>query len=250
MESPVDLTVSGSISQFGVREGQHHSRHASSSVISNSAAVSPSSISGRLFGISSDEQQPGSSSASVGHLSSDEILDLSETTRKAVSAMLSMPLEGADVAGVSGWLGEGYTPMEMLNEDEVKETLATTSHIVVREREQQLRRQQQEMRHLMHRQQLQNIVMRQGSAAAVATAAAAVGTDVPVTVYPLSAASYSRVVMLSSASEGGLVSAEFVGPQSDSAVVSLAARRSLFSKRGDDDEPPALYPLPSDEEDI
>ncbi|KAJ2882181.1 hypothetical protein IWW38_005693 [Coemansia aciculifera] len=247
MESPVDSTVSGSISQFGVREGQHHSRHASSSVISNSAAVSPSSISGRLFGISSDEQQPGSSSASVGHLSSDEILDLSETTRKAVSAMLSMPLEGADVAGVSGWLGEGYTPMEMLNEDEVKETLATTSHIVVREREQQLRRQQQEMRHLMHRQQLQSIVTRQGSAAIVA---AAVGTDVPATVYPLSAASDSRVVMLSSASEGGLVSAEFVGPQSDSAVVSLAARRSLFNKRGDDDEPPALYPLPSDEEDI
>ncbi|KAJ2328512.1 hypothetical protein GGI00_004174, partial [Coemansia sp. RSA 2681] len=215
MESPLESAVSGSISQFSVRGG-HHSRHSSKPTSPSASNKSPVS-----------DEQLGSA---VGHFSSDEIQDLSETTRKAVAAMLSMPLEGADVAGVSGWLGEGYTPMEMLNEDEVKETLATTSHIVVRERELHLRRQQQEMRHLLHRQQVQNIVDRQQGGRDGSRRATSVG-----------AKSDSTTVALLAAG---------VGPQSESGV-DLVVSHSLFNK-GDEQpqrsEPPALYPLPSDEE--
>ncbi|KAJ2156444.1 Suppressor of Sensor Kinase (SLN1), partial [Coemansia sp. RSA 552] len=63
-------------------------------------------------------------------LSKQQIQILSETTRMAVSSLLSMPLEGADVSGVSGWLGEGNTPMELLNSDEIKEAVATASQNV------------------------------------------------------------------------------------------------------------------------
>ncbi|KAJ2438154.1 hypothetical protein GGF42_008390 [Coemansia sp. RSA 2424] len=217
MESPIESAVSGSISQFSVRDC-HYSRHSSKPTSPSASNKSPVS----------DEQQ----GSAVGHLSSDEIQDLSETTRKAVAAMLSMPLEGADVAGVSGWLGEGYTPMEMLNEDEVKETLATTSHIVVRERELHLRRQQQEMRHLLHRQQVQNIVDRQQQQGGLYGSRRATSVG---------AKSDSTTVALLAAG---------VGPQSESGV-DLVISHSLFNK-GDEQpqrsEPPALYPLPSDEE--
>ncbi|KAI7825021.1 hypothetical protein BX661DRAFT_199543 [Kickxella alabastrina] len=100
--------------------------------------------------------------STLKQLSSDQIQDLSDTTRKALSAMLSLPLEGADVAGVSGWLGEGNTPMEMFDAEEVKETVATTSQLIMRQREQQLRRQQQELRYVMHRQQSQKIIKSSG----------------------------------------------------------------------------------------
>ncbi|KAJ1943471.1 Suppressor of Sensor Kinase (SLN1) [Linderina pennispora] len=78
-------------------------------------------------------------------LSSDEQLDVAELTRKAVSALLRLPLEGSDVSGVAGWLGQDNTPLALLDEDEVKETVAATSQIVVRQRELQIRK-QQEMR--------------------------------------------------------------------------------------------------------
>ncbi|KAJ2830765.1 Suppressor of Sensor Kinase (SLN1), partial [Coemansia furcata] len=108
MESPMESAASGSVSQFDVGASNH---------------VGPTSPgeSNNILDTSGDEQH-----GSVGQLSNDEIQDLSDTTRMAVAAMLSMPLEGADVAGVSGWLGEGYTPMEILDVDEIKETLATT----------------------------------------------------------------------------------------------------------------------------
>ncbi|KAJ1800533.1 Suppressor of Sensor Kinase (SLN1) [Coemansia sp. RSA 2399] len=92
---------------------------------------------------------------SASALSSDEIQDLSETTRSVVTAMLSMPLEGVDVAGVAGWLGEGNTPMELLDAEEIKETVETTSHIVARQREQQIRR-QQVIRSQLNRQKSQD----------------------------------------------------------------------------------------------
>ncbi|KAJ2742332.1 Suppressor of Sensor Kinase (SLN1) [Coemansia sp. BCRC 34301] len=230
MESPVESAVSGSVSQFSVKEG-HHSRH--SSVVGGPAGSHPTSpgVSNKLFGTSSDGRQ-----GSAGLLSNDEIQDLSETTRKAVAAMLSMPLEGADVAGVSGWLGEGYTPMEMLNEDEVKETLATTSHIVVREREQQLRR-QQEMRHMLRRQQLQNVMVRQGHAGEDGSRNAT--TQSP------SAASDSRVTLASSGLPSALLD---VGPQSDSRVGMAARHSSIREEEAQRVEPPALYPLPSEED--
>ncbi|KAJ2547722.1 Suppressor of Sensor Kinase (SLN1) [Coemansia sp. RSA 1933] len=97
---------------------------------------------------------PTGASASAPVLSNDEIQDLSDTTRNVVTAMLSMPLEGVDVAGVAGWLGEGNTPMELLDAQEIQETVATTSHIVVRQREQQIR-QQQVMRNFMNHQKSQ-----------------------------------------------------------------------------------------------
>ncbi|KAJ2256667.1 Suppressor of Sensor Kinase (SLN1) [Coemansia sp. RSA 455] len=222
MESPIESVASGSVSQFDVVDSDRSRRKGSA------GPTSPSG-SNKLFGVGSDEQR-----GSTGQLSNDEIQDLSETTRKAVAAMLSMPLEGADVAGVSGWLGEGYTPMEMLNVEEVKETLATTSHIVVREREQQLRR-QQEMRFLLHRQQLHNTLSRQGLA------------DNSDTVAP-SSASVANDPQLRF-NDGGLQSTlTTVGLQSDSGVT-MAARYSELEDEGTQrSEPPALYPLPSDEE--
>ncbi|KAJ2056078.1 Suppressor of Sensor Kinase (SLN1) [Coemansia sp. S146] len=223
MESPIESAASGNVSQFDVVGSDLSRRNGST------GPTSPSG-SNRLFGISSDEQH-----GSMGQLSNDEIQDLSETTRKAVAAMLSMPLEGADVAGVSGWLGEGYTPMEMLNAEEVKETLATTSHIVVKEREQQLRR-QQEMRHLLHRQQLHNSLSRQGLADSGDAAAAPSSPSV---------ASDSRLTFNTGSLRSILTG---VGPQSDSGVT-MTARYSELEDEGEQiSEPPALYPLPSDEE--
>ncbi|KAJ1733921.1 Suppressor of Sensor Kinase (SLN1) [Coemansia biformis] len=107
----------------------------------------------------SAERAEAQAGGQAGFWSTDDIQDLTETTRKAVSAMLSMPLEGADVMGVSGWLGQGNTPMELLDIDEINETVATTSQNVVRQREQQLRR-QQEMSVLPRRGPLQSILQR------------------------------------------------------------------------------------------
>ncbi|KAJ2713609.1 Suppressor of Sensor Kinase (SLN1), partial [Coemansia spiralis] len=94
-----------------------------------------------------------------GAWSKDEINDFTETARKAVMAVLSMPLEGADVVGVSGWLGKGNTPMALLNIDEITEAVATTSQNVVRQREQQLRH-QQELHRLPRRGQMPSILQR------------------------------------------------------------------------------------------
>ncbi|KAJ2728915.1 Suppressor of Sensor Kinase (SLN1) [Coemansia sp. BCRC 34962] len=221
MESPIEPT-SGSVSQFDVVWKGHGQRSSSFEPVGTSE-------SSKLFGASGGEQPPGSTE----HLSNDEIQDLSETTRMAVAAMLSMPLEGADVAGVSGWLGEGFTPMEMLGVDEVNETLAATSHIVVREREQQLRR-QQEIRHLLHRQQFLNTLRRQTD-----------GSDTMVAVSSPSAASDSRLA-LNSGNLQSILTSE--GPQSDSGVTMTNRFSGIEDGGAQRSEPPALYPLPSDEE--
>ncbi|KAJ2611255.1 Suppressor of Sensor Kinase (SLN1) [Coemansia sp. RSA 1365] len=100
------------------------------------------------------ETSADNSAVVADRLSPDNIQDISETTRKVVSTMLSIPLEGADVAGVSGWLGDANTPMGLLGIEEVRETLATTSQNVVRQREQQLRK-LHESRHQLNQMTLQ-----------------------------------------------------------------------------------------------
>ncbi|KAJ2484496.1 Suppressor of Sensor Kinase (SLN1) [Coemansia sp. RSA 2320] len=222
MGSPGDLAMlAGSVSQFSISSGS--SRRNSSST---------GSAASRLSDLGANE---ASMSNSTERLSSDVIQDLSDTTRKAVVALLSMPLEGADVAGVSGWLGEGNTPMEMLNADEVKETVATTSHIIVRQREQQLRR-QQEIRHMLHRQQFHDTMTRQGLASN--------GTELDggdVLELGPSIASDSRLAHYSTRIQSTLGDA---GSQPDSSSLAAAARTYDSQKS----EPPVLFPLPSDEE--
>ncbi|KAJ2387174.1 Suppressor of Sensor Kinase (SLN1) [Coemansia sp. RSA 2559] len=149
MDSPVDSVATPSeLHQFSA-ESADASRPISSpggnaDVYSNNMSAQESFPSGTV-----------GTDVSASALSSDEIQDLSETTRSVVTAMLSMPLEGVDVAGVAGWLGEGNTPMELLDAKEIKETVETTSHIVARQREQQIRR-QQVIRSQLNRQKSQD----------------------------------------------------------------------------------------------
>ncbi|KAJ2857538.1 Suppressor of Sensor Kinase (SLN1) [Coemansia erecta] len=174
------------------------------------------------------------SSSTAPQLSNDEIQDLSETTRKALSAMLNLPLEGADVSGVSGWLGEGNTPMGMLEAEEVKETVVTTSQLVMRQREQQLR-QQHELRHTLRKKHFKNMATRQ----------------------KLQASSSDFQLAQSSENDRACM-AKDLGPLSDSQVVATQTMQSLGVSDNDDaedlatqqpPEPPVLYPLPpSDEE--
>ncbi|KAJ2516041.1 Suppressor of Sensor Kinase (SLN1) [Coemansia sp. RSA 1939] len=152
MDSPVDsATTPSELSQF-LTNSAGASRPISRSDGDVNAVAQPGTWAG-----SSVSAEHGvlsgtvSTDVSASTLSNDEIQDLRDTTRNVVTAMLSMPLEGVDVAGVAGWLGEGNTPMELLDAEEIKETVATTSHIVARQREQQIRR-QQEMREYLSRQ--------------------------------------------------------------------------------------------------
>ncbi|KAJ1718998.1 Suppressor of Sensor Kinase (SLN1), partial [Coemansia erecta] len=182
-------------------------------------------------------QQPQQEQQHEQHqqLSNDEIHDLSETTRKALSAMLNLPLEGADVAGVSGWLGEGNTPMEMLEAAEVKETVATTSQLVMRQREQQLR-QQQDLRQAVHRQHFRNVILRQKISAS--------SSDTQLAQHP---------------HRQQVVADDKLGPLSDSGVETTLAESDVVAGEFENDgeeypaqqvsEPPALYPLPPSDED-
>ncbi|KAJ1876928.1 hypothetical protein LPJ57_004220 [Coemansia sp. RSA 486] len=154
--------------------------------------------------------------------------------------MLNLPLEGADVSGVSGWLGEGNTPMGMLEAEEVKETVVTTSQLVMRQREQQLRH-QQELRHALRKKHFKNVIMRQKAFASSSDTQLVQSTH------------HSRAAMENN-----------MGPLSDSEVVAKQTMQSLgVSETADTSEiadieelesqqqiePPALYPLPpSDEE--
>ncbi|KAJ2603115.1 Suppressor of Sensor Kinase (SLN1) [Coemansia sp. RSA 1722] len=182
-----------------------------------------------------------SSLSSAPLLSNDEIQDLSETTRKALSAMLNLPLEGADVSGVSGWLGEGNTPMGMLEAEEVKETVVTTSQLVMRQREQQLRH-QQELRHALRKKHFKNVIMRQKAFA-----------------------SSSDTQLVQSTHDSRAAMENNMGPLSDSEVVAKQTMQSLgvsetadTSEIADIDElesqqqvePPALYPLPPSDEEV
>ncbi|PIA14153.1 kinase-like protein [Coemansia reversa NRRL 1564] len=148
-------------------------------------------------------------------LSSDNIQDISETTRKVVSTMLSIPLEGADVAGVSGWLGDANTPMGLLGIEEIKETLATTSQNVVRQREQQLRK-MHESRH-----QLNQLTLQKRSMSEVLTGGSSVN-DI---------------------SEHQDPTPLIMPPQSDPGL-----QRQDIDTMPVMTEPPALYPLPPEED--
>ncbi|KAJ2358335.1 Suppressor of Sensor Kinase (SLN1) [Coemansia sp. RSA 2618] len=156
-----------------------------------------------------------STQAQTGYLTTNDFRDLTATARMAVSALLRIPLEGADVAGVSGWLGEGNTPVELLSADEIQETVATTSQNIVRQREQQLR-QKQEMHDVLRRRQFRDARMGKdadndddGGEAAVEAL-----SDAPVT--------------------GSL-------PKSEIGVNSLNAQRAVALQMV---EPPVLFPLP------
>ncbi|KAJ1662274.1 Suppressor of Sensor Kinase (SLN1) [Coemansia sp. RSA 1813] len=156
MDSPVDsVTAASELNQFTTSSADA-SRPMSSSGGGSNADVLPNSYDNNSAPAKeSFPLEDAGTDASASMLSNDEMQDLSETTRNVVTAMLSMPLEGVDVAGVAGWLGEGNTPMELLDAEEIKETVATTSHIVARQREQQIRR-QQVMRNYMNRQKAQD----------------------------------------------------------------------------------------------
>ncbi|KAJ2078264.1 Suppressor of Sensor Kinase (SLN1) [Coemansia sp. RSA 988] len=158
-----------------------------------------------------------SPAAAVDCLSSDNIQDISETTRKVVSTMLSIPLEGADVAGVSGWLGDSNTPMGLLDIEEVRETLATTSQNVVRQREQQLRK-QYESRHQPNQMAMQQRSLSEG----------------------LPGASIGN-----SSAEDQSLTPLAMPPQSDPAL-----RRQDVDTMPKMTEPPALYPLPPDDDNM
>ncbi|KAJ2471899.1 hypothetical protein IWW56_006248 [Coemansia sp. RSA 2131] len=127
----------------------------------------------------------------TGCLTTNDIHELTETTRLAVSTLLQIPLEGADVAGVSGWLGKGNTPVELLNADEIKETVATTSQNIVRQREHQLR-QKQEMHDVLRRRQFKDMMLGKTSGDAIDSADALSVQDIaalqrpePPALYPL-----------------------------------------------------------------
>ncbi|KAJ1831375.1 hypothetical protein LPJ73_008119 [Coemansia sp. RSA 2703] len=149
--------------------------------------------------------------------------------------MLNLPLEGADVAGVSGWLGEGNTPMEMLEAAEVKETVVTTSQLVMRQREQQLR-QQQDLRHAVHRQHFKNVILRQKISAS--------SSDTQLAQHP---------------HRQQVVADDKLGPLSDSGVEAALVESDVLTDDFENDgeeypaqqvsEPPALYPLPPSDED-
>ncbi|KAJ1987268.1 Suppressor of Sensor Kinase (SLN1) [Coemansia spiralis] len=154
MDSPIDsIPSAGKLTQFSIDSSNNFDSEGGAESASGDTGMPVEADSSKSEQASFPTETP-SSAMSASVLSNDEIQDLTETTRKAVSAMLSMPLEGVDVAGVAGWLGEGNTPMELLDAEEIKETVATTSHIVARQREQQIRR-QQELRHYLHRQKHQ-----------------------------------------------------------------------------------------------
>ncbi|KAJ2849878.1 Suppressor of Sensor Kinase (SLN1) [Coemansia brasiliensis] len=137
-ESSVD---SASVSQFATGIASYHAGDASRV----DSANDPNASRSQSMPVDTNQNRQG-------QLSSNDIHELTETTRRAVTALLNFPLEGADVSGVSGWLGEGNTAVELLNADEIKETVATTSHNIVRQHEQQLR-QKQELQSAMNRQQ-------------------------------------------------------------------------------------------------
>ncbi|KAJ1740284.1 Suppressor of Sensor Kinase (SLN1) [Coemansia sp. RSA 1821] len=137
-ESSVD---SASVSQFATGIASYHAGDASR--VDSAKVPDPSRSQSMPVDTAQNNQ---------GQLSSNDIHELTETTRRAVTALLNFPLEGADVSGVSGWLGEGNTAVELLNADEIKETVATTSHNIVRQHEQQLR-QKQELQSALNRQQ-------------------------------------------------------------------------------------------------
>ncbi|KAJ2167343.1 Suppressor of Sensor Kinase (SLN1) [Coemansia sp. RSA 562] len=148
MGSPADsLSPAQSVSQFAVE------------TFSDKGGSSPPTEPGeggmgnRSQSLPLDTTQP-----ETGCLTTNDIHELTETTRLAVSTLLRIPLEGADVAGVSGWLGEGNTPVELLNADEIKETVATTSQNIVRQREHQLR-QKQEMHDVLRRRQFKDMML-------------------------------------------------------------------------------------------
>ncbi|KAJ2806079.1 Suppressor of Sensor Kinase (SLN1), partial [Coemansia guatemalensis] len=186
---------------------------------SSAAAQTPA----RLSSAQSSIHRPSADSPAVAAdcLSSDNIQDISETTRKVVSTMLSIPLEGADVAGVSGWLGDANTPMGLLGIEEVRETLATTSQNVVRQREQQLRK-QHESRHQPNQMALQQRSLSEGPTGAAAAAAATDGAVERQGPAPLT-----------------------MPPQSDPGL-----QRQDVDTMPEMTEPPALYPLPPDEDNM
>ncbi|KAJ2801892.1 Suppressor of Sensor Kinase (SLN1) [Coemansia helicoidea] len=140
-----------------------HAQDVGSPADSTSSMDSAASVSVSQFAVggpadAAQEQQQGA-------WSKDEMDDFAETARKAVVAVLSMPLEGADVVGVSGWLGQRNTPMELLNLDEITDAVAATSQNVVRQRELQLRH-QHDVRRGLRRAQPQSILQRRMAASA------------------------------------------------------------------------------------
>ncbi|KAJ1932766.1 hypothetical protein FBU59_006257 [Linderina macrospora] len=138
LTEPVDgtLNVYHALSTASVADGQavDGSPSADSTSSQVAAAAAQYAVPSAQTYLSADAQKS---------MSSDEKKDVFDITRKAVSALLSLPLEGSDVSGVAGWLGQDNTPLALLDADEVKETVAATSQIVVRQREQQIRRQQE-----------------------------------------------------------------------------------------------------------
>ncbi|KAJ2318264.1 Suppressor of Sensor Kinase (SLN1), partial [Coemansia sp. RSA 2704] len=178
---------------------------------------------------------PANNAQPTSYLTTDDIQELTETTRRAVSALLTIPLEGADVAGVSGWLGEGNTPMELLNADEIKETVVATSQNIVRQREQQLR-QKQEMRSVLQRRQFKNMMSRKAADDVAAELSPLTTSGAQL----LSAVGPQSAPIIDGFQRSGSGASDMLDSIPRTAAPAFAAQMT---------EPLALYPLPPDEDD-